>query len=112
MTDWYDASDATPGKLWAEASIVAERCYTAVGEEVGPYVGMASVARDMIRIVDALGEDGMLRFWGKISLPPHLYIYKYYVTNSGRLTVKTHHIRHFWRDSLGRHRCRHVPGAD
>lgn len=25
---------------------------------------MASVARDMVKIVDALREDGLLRFWG------------------------------------------------
>jgi hypothetical protein len=28
-------------------------------------LGTAFVARDMLRIVDALKEDGLLRFWGK-----------------------------------------------
>ncbi|KAM7218623.1 TAP-like domain containing protein [Rhypophila decipiens] len=31
---------------------------------IGEYVGTTFVARDMIQIVDALGEDGLLRYWG------------------------------------------------
>jgi len=49
--------------VWAEASILAKTC----GETQktnGGLVGMAFTARDMIQIVDALGEDG-LRYWGK-----------------------------------------------
>ncbi|KAM7195852.1 TAP-like domain containing protein [Rhypophila sp. PSN 637] len=31
---------------------------------IGEYVGTTFVARDMTQIVDALGEDGLLRYWG------------------------------------------------
>lgn len=63
LTDWYNASDTTPAQLWAESTVMAELCKTRL-KEVGPYLGMASVARDMMAIVDALGEDGLLRYWG------------------------------------------------
>lgn len=33
-------------------------------KDTGDLVGMAFAARDMMQIVDALGEDGMLRYWG------------------------------------------------
>lgn len=32
-------------------------------------MGTAFVVRDMMRIVDALGEDGMLRYWGVLTRP-------------------------------------------
>ncbi|KAH7028087.1 TAP-like protein-domain-containing protein [Microdochium trichocladiopsis] len=63
LSDWYNASDTTPSHLWTEATVLSELCQNAL-QEVGPYVGMASVARDIIAIVDALGEDGLLRYWG------------------------------------------------
>jgi arabinogalactan endo-1,4-beta-galactosidase len=31
----------------------------------GGLVGTAFVARDLMQVVDALGEDGLLRFWGE-----------------------------------------------
>ncbi|KXJ88472.1 TAP-like protein-domain-containing protein [Microdochium bolleyi] len=63
MTDWHNASDTTPAQLWAESSVLAQLCKAKL-QEIGPYVGMASVSRDMMAIVDALGEDGLLRYWG------------------------------------------------
>ncbi|CAI4212347.1 unnamed protein product [Parascedosporium putredinis] len=58
-----DASDTAPGQVWAEAQILAKTC----GETQkanGGLVGMAFTSRDMIEIVDALEEDGLLRYWG------------------------------------------------
>jgi len=43
---------------------IANRCYDKK-KDIGEFLGSSSVARDMIRIVDALGEDGLLRYWGK-----------------------------------------------
>jgi hypothetical protein len=43
---------------------MADTC-AAAQNETGTLLGTAFVARDMMRIVDALGEDGLLRFWGK-----------------------------------------------
>ncbi|KAI0122252.1 TAP-like protein-domain-containing protein [Daldinia grandis] len=56
-------ADSTVGKLWAEGSIIATQCHNQQ-KETGQFVGMAFVARDMMSIVDALNEDGMLRYWG------------------------------------------------
>lgn len=58
------ASDVAAGRLWGEATILAESCGSRLGE-TGDLVGMAFTARDMMQIVDALGEDGMLRYWGE-----------------------------------------------
>ncbi|KAJ3526199.1 hypothetical protein NM208_g11306 [Fusarium decemcellulare] len=57
------SSDTALGRLWADSSIVAESCYSQL-KDIGGLVGMAFVSRDMMKIVDALGEDGMLRYWG------------------------------------------------
>ncbi|KAK5997430.1 Serine protease Hip1-like protein [Cladobotryum mycophilum] len=58
-----NASDVALGQVWAKATIFAETCHTAQNK-TGNFIGTAFVARDMMRIVDALGEDGMLRYWG------------------------------------------------
>ena len=43
---------------------MSQLCYDA-HKKIGSYIGMASVARDMIAIVDALPDkDKMLRYWG------------------------------------------------
>lgn len=44
---------------------MADTCYGAQNK-TGSLIGTAFVARDMMRIVDALGDgDGMLRYWGE-----------------------------------------------
>lgn len=58
------ASEVAAGTLWAEATILAEACGARL-KETGDLVGMAFAARDMMRIVDALGEDEKLRYWGR-----------------------------------------------
>lgn len=48
---------------WEGAKQKAETCY-ATNNKTGQFIGTASVAHDMISIVDALGEDGLLRYYG------------------------------------------------
>ncbi|GKT49690.1 tripeptidyl-peptidase sed1 [Colletotrichum spaethianum] len=60
---WAKSSDNTPGRLWASAKLFVDKCFERNGE-IGGLIGSAFVARDMMQIVDALGEDGLLRYWG------------------------------------------------
>lgn len=59
-----NASDVMPGRLWGLADLLVESC-EANNKDTGSLIGTAFVARDMMRIVDALREDGLLRYWGK-----------------------------------------------
>jgi hypothetical protein len=43
---------------------MAQACSKTLGND-GTLLGTAFTARDMVRIVDALGEDGLLRYWGE-----------------------------------------------
>jgi len=43
---------------------LANLCAENLGN-IGGLVGTAFVARDMMRVVDALDEDSLLRYWGK-----------------------------------------------
>jgi hypothetical protein len=52
------------GRLWAATEVFSERCMRTQAD-IMPFVGTASVARDLMRVVDAMEEDGMLRFWGQ-----------------------------------------------
>jgi hypothetical protein len=52
---------------WATQKSFAESCYENA-KDVGELMSSAFVARDMMRIVDALGEDGMLRYFGKFAI--------------------------------------------
>ncbi|KAL2673986.1 hypothetical protein Neosp_012432 [[Neocosmospora] mangrovei] len=51
------------GETWDYLGERAEQCYKA-RKETGAYIGTAFSARDIMTAVDALGEDGMLRYWG------------------------------------------------
>lgn len=48
---------------WETAGSTADACY-AQNNETGSFIGTVSTARDMLEIVEALGEDGLLRFYG------------------------------------------------
>lgn len=48
---------------WEESKIYAKKCFDTMSE-TGSYISTAFVVRDMVQIIDALGEDGMLRYWG------------------------------------------------
>ncbi|KEF52561.1 uncharacterized protein A1O9_11404 [Exophiala aquamarina CBS 119918] len=58
-----NSSDVTLGRLWSRGSIDASLCLENANE-TGALISTAFVARDLISIVDALEEDGMLRYWG------------------------------------------------
>lgn len=49
---------------WDNAGQIADCCFDQVDHEIGTLIGTAFVARDMMEIVDALGEDGLLRYYG------------------------------------------------
>ncbi|KAH8886133.1 TAP domain-containing protein [Thozetella sp. PMI_491] len=57
------ASDTALGAQWAAGELLANACYAAANE-TGSLAGTAFVARDIIQIVDALNEGGLLRYWG------------------------------------------------
>lgn len=48
---------------WEEYNTVAELCYSG-NEAIGDLIGTAFTARDAMQIVDALDEDGLIRYWG------------------------------------------------
>ena len=56
---WDDSLD----QLWERAGMLADACSRKA--ENADLVGTAFVARDMMRVVDALGEDGLLRYYGE-----------------------------------------------
>ncbi|KAF1969104.1 alpha/beta-hydrolase [Bimuria novae-zelandiae CBS 107.79] len=58
-----NASSSALGELWAISGANAIRC-AREAKDVLPLVSTAFTARDYIQVVDALGEDGMLRYWG------------------------------------------------
>lgn len=50
-------------EYWPDNQVTAERCYEEMNA-TGSLIGTAFVARDMLKIVDALDEDGLLNYWG------------------------------------------------
>ncbi|KAK5452808.1 hypothetical protein LTS15_006956 [Exophiala xenobiotica] len=64
-----NASDTALGQNLASAEVTAAQCLNTTAD-IGGLVGTAFVARDMARIVDALGEDGLLRYWGQSAKKP------------------------------------------
>lgn len=62
-----NSSDTAVGLQWANGENLADLCYERL-KDIGSYVGTAFVARDLINVAEALGEDGMLRYYGRLSL--------------------------------------------
>ncbi|OTA55087.1 alpha/beta-hydrolase [Hypoxylon sp. EC38] len=58
-----NSSEVALGATWARGAMVAEACLK-TQNRTGSLISSAFVARDMMSVVDALGEDGMLRYWG------------------------------------------------
>lgn len=51
-------------KYWHDGGVYAEECANTPGmADVGPYINTPFVARDMLEIIDALGEE-KLQYWG------------------------------------------------
>jgi hypothetical protein len=60
-----NASDTALGENWVSAGNSAATC--AARLEYLPYIGTAATARDFMSVVDALGEDGLLHYYGTSS---------------------------------------------
>lgn len=63
ISKFLNASDTTIGELWGAAEALGKSCSENAGD-IGELIGTGFVARDMMQIVDALDEDGLLRYWG------------------------------------------------
>lgn len=63
-TPLYGSTDVSAGELWANRGMYTSVCNETIEGDEGELIGTAFVARDMMQIVDALDEDGMLRYWG------------------------------------------------
>ncbi|KAI1345369.1 TAP-like protein-domain-containing protein [Xylaria sp. FL0043] len=60
-----NASDVARGVDWAAGKNYAGACAEyPEAQKRGPLIGTTFTARDAIKIVDALEEDGLLRYWG------------------------------------------------
>ncbi|KAL2061477.1 hypothetical protein VTL71DRAFT_6854 [Oculimacula yallundae] len=62
-TGLMNSSDIAKGATWISNKIFARKCAQNAGEN-GTFIGTAFTARDMMQVVDALDEDGLLRYWG------------------------------------------------
>ncbi|EEY21181.1 TAP domain-containing protein [Verticillium alfalfae VaMs.102] len=52
-------------EIWGRAAAVAAQCAKhSTGNQHAELLGTVALVRDMMQVVDALGEDGLLRFWG------------------------------------------------
>ncbi|KAI9831024.1 MAG: hypothetical protein M1819_005262 [Sarea resinae] len=58
-----NASDTAPGNVWTSMELISDLCND-TAKDVGELIGTTFVVRDMVNIIDALGEDGKLRYWG------------------------------------------------
>ena len=86
-------SDTAERRLWERARVDANICaQSGNGNETGPYIGTASVARDMMRVAEALDEDGMLRYWGEFCVR---YPDKNSATRPDRATKGSHTAQHW-----------------
>ncbi|KAB8270347.1 TAP-like protein-domain-containing protein [Aspergillus minisclerotigenes] len=59
-----DASDVALGYNNVSSGVFADTCY-ATQNKTGQYMTSAFAARDYMRVLDALGGDGLLRYWGE-----------------------------------------------
>jgi hypothetical protein len=59
-----NSSDTALGTVWAAEEVRADKCVENA-KDIGELIGTPFVVRDMVQIIDALGEDGMLRYWGE-----------------------------------------------
>ncbi|RWA10675.1 hypothetical protein EKO27_g4421 [Xylaria grammica] len=60
-----NVSDVEHGRAWAAGKNYAEACAEyPEAQKRGPLISSAFTARDAMQIVDAVEEDGLLRYWG------------------------------------------------
>lgn len=62
-----NASDVAVGALWADGQVMGERCQARL-KETGELVGTVFGARDLMKVAEALHDDGLLRYWGKLTM--------------------------------------------
>jgi hypothetical protein len=61
-----DQADTALKRLWVRGSVDANICHQfGNANKTAEFIGTASTARDFMTVVEALEEDGMLRYWGK-----------------------------------------------
>ena len=60
----YNMTDFFLNGGWDANGEYAEACQASTNETTGSLIGTAFLARDMLEIVDSLGEDGLLRYYG------------------------------------------------
>tara|TARA_R110002060_G_scaffold58549_14_gene68534 strand:+ start:244 stop:648 length:405 start_codon:yes stop_codon:yes gene_type:complete len=68
-TGLTNSSDIAKGATWITNKVFGKQCAKNAGEN-GTLIGTAFTARDMLQVVDALGEDGLLRYWGRYCYLP------------------------------------------
>ncbi|KAI1432009.1 TAP-like protein-domain-containing protein [Xylaria sp. CBS 124048] len=60
-----NSSDTERGVIWAAGKNYADACAEYPdAQKKGPLIGSSTTAHDAMQIVDAVEEDGLLRFWG------------------------------------------------
>ncbi|RDA90708.1 hypothetical protein CP533_4947 [Ophiocordyceps camponoti-saundersi (nom. inval.)] len=55
--------DSDLGRLWARGSTLADVC-ARKHNDTGRLISTAFVARDLVRVAEALDDDGLVRYWG------------------------------------------------
>lgn len=64
-----DAHETALAETYAGAQATSNICREKYKGNHNPeFIGTAFVARDLMSVVDALDEDGLLRFWGEFEL--------------------------------------------
>ena len=84
------------GRSWARGKITADQCARRQNQ-TGQLIGTTFVARDLLSVAEAFGEDGQLRYWGELQPVRDVYV----ANGCVRLLI--------WDDSRGDPRF-HVPG--
>ncbi|KAL0943214.1 uncharacterized protein CTRU02_201100 [Colletotrichum truncatum] len=60
-----NSNPASVARAWAGMGVIADYCYEKPeSNKTGSLISTAYTARDMMKIVDAVEEDGLLRYWG------------------------------------------------
>ena len=59
-------SDNSERRSWERGAIDANICKEdGNADEIGEFIGTAFVARDILRVAEAISEDGLIRYWGE-----------------------------------------------
>ncbi|KAE8395056.1 TAP-like protein-domain-containing protein [Aspergillus alliaceus] len=65
LSDFPTPSDTMAlGRQWAGSGLYADACAESELKDKGALMSTAFTARDLMQIVDAVSDDGLLRYWG------------------------------------------------